>query len=595
MRFRDFTPLLFEFKMPTELNAGNLSILPLILRNSEPDSKEYQQAKSLMTTLIQQADQLKSEEDQEPEQPQPQQPESEPEPQQPEPEPEPQPQQPQQPSPTSIENPEEQPITEAIKTDDELIAEFERRIQDPHDSIYMNEVMKLNPMYAEMLAMMKNNHLQSYRSGQQAGQEEEFKINKEAFESIAKLALKLTRKVSGSLTEIKKAYDEQIARGDYIISKENDISIDDPPIRIKPKSINSEVKKELLDVITDMFSRPLTSAETITDRDHRKTILVDFMQSCIKGIINFEELLKARRGNVLIELSAEKQEVVDMIGNLLLVKPSATAGNWGPGELGLAILGTPVHKGKTGDLNVNGKDIELKASQNPEKGGRLGTIALNKGDAGYSTYERALKSLFSNAGYKPQDLDFSLKSKEEVSEERVKKVKELKKSKLPSNNIGVYIDEKGNEKDIKWTSFGRTFIEKALNPKIKDRVGVEMTKQFLATVSTSCLIERYKKKFGGDWDTSFVDECVESDGTINYDAFATGYAKMLYDIYQIVDGKGEIMVLNPNSGSYYVMLSSNDFDEAITPGQGYQPIRVGSVAIDFTDSQGKASPQIGIA
>lgn len=344
-----------------------------------------------------------------------------------------------------------------------------------------------------------------------------------------------------------------------------------------------------------MFSRPLTSAETITDRDHRKTILVDFMQSCIEGIIDFEELLKARRGNVLIELSAEKQEVVDMLGNLLLIKPSATAGNWGPGELGLAILGTPVHKGKTGDLNVNGKDIELKASQNPEKGGRLGTIALNKGDAGYSTYEQALKSLFSNAGYSPEDLDFSLKSKEEVSEQRVKKVKELKKSILPNNNVGVYVDEKGNEKDIKWTSFGRTFIEKALNPKIKDRVGVEMTKKFLATVATSCLIERYKKKFGGDWDTSFVDGCVESDGTINYDAFATGYAKMLYDIYQIVDGKGEIMVLNPNSGSYYVMLSSDDFDEAITPGQGYQPIRVGSVAIDFTDSQGKASPQIGIA
>jgi hypothetical protein len=573
--------------MPTELNAGDLSILPLILRNSEPDSKEYQQAKSLMTTLMQQADQLKAEDDQQ----------SEPEPQQPEPQ-QPEPQQPvaQQPvAQPSIENPEEQPITEAVMTDEELAAEFEKRLQDPKDLSWMVDAAKSDPAFEDRIVSMKAKHLQTYRSGQQAGQEEEFKINKEAFESIAKLALKLTRKVSGSLTEIKKAYDEQIARGDYIISKENDISIDDPPIRIKPKSINSEVKKELLDVITDMFSRPLTSAETITDRDRRKTILVDFMQNCVEGIINFEELLKARRGNVLIELSAEKQEVVNMIGNILLVKPSATAGNWGPGELGLAILGTPVHKGKTGDLNVNGKDIELKASQNPEKGGRLGTIALNKGDAGYSIYERALKSLFSNAGYKPEDLDFSLKSKEEVSEQRVKKVKELKKSVLPNNNVGVYVDEKGNEKDIKWTSFGKTFIEKALNPKIKDRVGVEMTKQFLATVATSCLIERYKKKFGGDWDTSFVDECVESDGTINYDAFATGYAKMLYDIYQIVDGKGEIMVLNPNSGSYYVMLSSDDFDEAITPDQGYQPIRVGSVAIDFTDSQGKASPQIGIA
>ena len=70
---------------------------------------------------------------------------------------------------------------------------------------------------------------------------------------------------------------------------------------------------------------------------------------------------------------------------------------------------------------------------------------------------------------------------------------------------------------------------------------------------------------------------------------------MLYDIYQTVDGKGEIMVLNPLTGSYYVMLDSSEFDEATTAGGDYQPIRIGSVAIDFTDSQGKASPQIGIA
>jgi len=577
--------------MPTELNAGNLSILPLILKNSEPGSKEYQQAKSLMTTLIQQADQLKAEEDQE----------SEPAPQQPEP------QQPvAQPSLTSTENPEEQPITEAFKTDDELIADFERRIQDPNDSSYLDEAMKLNPMYEQILAMLKNNYLKDYRSGQQAGQEEEFKINKESFESIAKLALALTQKVNGSFEAMKSEYDNQIANGIYRKPKEDDEGEpEDPPIRDNPppiKELQSEVKKELLNLITDMFSRPLKSAGTISERNHTKTILIDFMEKCIEGIIDFEELLNKRRGNIFDQVTPEQRKIADTIGNLLLIKPSATAGNWGPGELGLALLGTPVHKGKTGDLQVNGRDIELKASQNPEKGGRLGTIALNKGDSGKATYMRALKSLFSNAGYKPDDLDFSLKSKSVISEVKVKKNKVPRKSALPNNNVGVYIDEKGNEKDIKWTSFGRTFIEKALNPKIKDRVGVEMTKQFLATVATSCLIESHKKKVGGEWDTSFVDECVELDGTISYDAFASGYAKMLYDIYQMVDGKNEIMVLNPNSGSYYVMLNSGEFDTATAPAPlnnkgevDYQHIRISSVAIDFDDSQGKASPQIGIA
>ena len=285
---------------------------------------------------------------------------------------------------------------------------------------------------------------------------------------------------------------------------------------------------------------------------------------------------------------------MEMIGNLLLIKPSATAGNWGPGELGLAILGNPVQKGKKGDLLVNGKDIELKASQNPEKGGRLGTVALKRGIDGYGKYKKALEGLFASAGYKTKDLDFSLKKKEDVAEARTAKVKDPKKSTLPSNNVGVWIDDKGNEKDIKWTSFGRTFIENALNPKIKDRVGAPVTQQFLAAVATSCLVSALEEKAGG-YDTSFVKDCVNNDGTIDYDAFAEGYAKMLYTIYQNVDSKGELLILNPLTGSYYVLLDPEDFSDALLPSDEHQHIRISSVAIDFTDSQGKASPQIGIA
>jgi hypothetical protein len=72
--------------------------------------------------------------------------------------------------------------------------------------------------------------------------------------------------------------------------------------------------------------------------------------------------------------------------------------------------------------------LNLKPVRTQRKGGRLGTVALNKGDQGYSVYERALKSLFASAGYKSGELDFSLKKKDEVTEARVKKVKELKKS-----------------------------------------------------------------------------------------------------------------------------------------------------------------------
>ncbi len=578
MRYSEFKPYkrLFEFA-PPEGQEDIVSSLEQILKSVDPSSPEYLEAIGLLQQIVTAGS--------------------------PEPVEEPQPveQEPvatQEPVEPAVAPEQEPALAEAQASVTGLVSKA-RKAQKGltyQEALELKrKIRALEARVAEQEAELERAESEKLKYGKQQfkkGGEKEFTTNKLAFDAIAKLALELTRKVSGSLDAMKQAYDEQIARGDYSKTIEGKV---EAPIRTKPKKVTTEVKQELLDVITDMFSRPLGAAETIADRNRRQKTLSNFMLKCIDGIIDFPSLLEAKRGNVLLDVSEDEQEVIDMIGNLLLVKPSATAGNWGPGELGLAILGNPVQKGKTGDLLVGDKDIELKASQNPEKGGRLGTVALNKGDQGYSTYERALKSLFASAGYKPGELDFSLKKKDEVSEARAKAVKAPKKSLLPSNNVGVYVDAKGNEKDIKWTSFGRTFIENALNPKIKDRVGVETTKEFLRTVATSCLVERYKRKAGGEWDTSFVEDCVDTDGTISYDAFATGYAKMLYDLYQVVDGKGEIMVLNPLTGSYYVMLSSEDFDEATTAGQGYQHIQVSSVAIDFTDSQGKASPQIGIA
>jgi len=565
-------PILLEFAIPNQ-GVHLVARLDSILKSTDPSSDEYLEAvKLLQQIIVAGADDAV---------PQPvQEPATAPVPQ------EPIQQQPQEVPVEQDVEPEEPQLAEATASASSLVSKAkksEKALTSKERQAFLAKILELE----ERLARAEDEKIKHGKQQFKQGQKKEFETNKAAFNKVSELAIQLAHKVGGTLNAMKAAYDEQIARGDY----EGDTA----PSRTAVKAPTPVAKKELINLITDMFSRPLGSSETIAERNSRLRILSGFMTQCIEGIVDFEDLLDERRGNVLVNLDEEAQQVMEMIGNLLLIKPSATAGNWGPGELGLAILGTPVQKGKKGDLLVNGRDIELKASQNPEKGGRLGTIALNKGDAGYSTYEKALKTLFASAGYKKGDLDFTLKKKEEVAEARAKKVKELKKSVLPSNNVGVYLDDKGNEKDIKWTSFGRTFVENALNPKIKNRVGVEITKNFLRVVATSCLIDRYKTKAGGEWDTSFVDGCVNTDGTIDYDSFSQGYAKMLYDIYQVIDKKGEIMVLNPLTGSYYVLLSSDDFDEATTPGQGYQHVRVGSVAIDFTDSQGKASPQIGIA
>jgi hypothetical protein len=247
-------------------------------------------------------------------------------------------------------------------------------------------------------------------------------------------------------------------------------------------------------------------------------------------------------------------------------KPGKTAGNWGPGELGLAILGTPVNKASKGDLDVGGEMIELKASQNPKKGGRLGTTALARGKDGKSAYLAAIKELIISAGYNSKTLSWNPDSK---------------------TYIGTPV---GKGRKTSFLSFGQTFVEQALNPKIKDRVSPEDTKKFLEKVAVSCIVEDSKKLVK----TSWVSKCVNSNGTINLPLFNIKYAGMLFSLYQRVDGVGKIMVLNPITGSFYILNGPGDLESASKGDGENAPIQFSTVTIDFNDSQGKASPQIGI-
>jgi hypothetical protein len=482
--------------------------------------------------------------------------------------------------------PEQQPIAEAqtrinYKT---LISNLIKRLANPAETEKLITASRAEGVPDSFIYKLINQ-----------GQKIEFVDNQAAFGAVADLAYQLANKVSGILNELKKAADTQIALG-----KANP-EMRRPKVPKVKKTVPA--KKELVNLLTDTFSRPLAGATSMEDRNERADRISDFMTRCITGVIKFEDLLDAKKGNVLSLLTdPDDQKIVDIIGNLLLIKPSATAGNWGPGELGLAILGDPVTKSNDkGDLDINGRLIELKASQNPEKGGRLGTQALEKGLAGLPKYYEALQSLLSSAYGKNIPFDFSLKKASKKSEES----EELAEAKggnklqlkhtavLPKNNLGVYNTSDGKQKDIKWTSFGRTFVNSSLNPKIKNKVGSDTTKDFLRSVALSCLNPLFSELY----DTGFVENCVNRDGTIRYEAFTAGYTKMLYQIYQAKDKVGEIMVLNPNSGSYYVLSGPDDIENAlqVDPSGEFQNVQIGSVCIDFTDSQGKASPQIGIA
>jgi hypothetical protein len=387
--------------------------------------------------------------------------------------------------------------------------------------------------------------------------QEEFSAGKDIINQLKSSANILAAKISGTLEALKQQYDEQLSEGDPQAPKRDSKS---------PKEVN----KELIDLIEGIFNKPISQANTIQQRDAVAKKVLSFMKRCEVGVIDLKAKIAAGKGIITSGIGNEDQEILDMLENALMkAKPGKTAGNWGPGELGLAILGTPVNKGSKGDLDVGGEMIELKASQNPKKGGRFGSTALQRGTDGKADYTEALRDLLTTAGYNPKQL--------------------LDKSN--PKYIGLVSAAKGKTKIISHLSFGQTFIEAGLNPKIKGRVSPDDTLNFLEMVAISCITKEYKYDIRTK---PLFKNCVNGDSTINLPMFNLKYSEMLYDLYQKTDDVGKIMVMNPLTGSYFILGGPKDLAKAAKGDGQNAPIQFSTITIDFSDSQGKASPQIGI-
>lgn len=384
----------------------------------------------------------------------------------------------------------------------------------------------------------------------------EFAAGKDINNQLKTSAKMLAAKISGTLEAFKQQYEEQYNEGD-------------PNAPKKESKPASEVNQELVDLIESIFTKPISGADTPESRNETANQILDFMNRCHKGILDLKQVVARGKGNVLSSIDGDDKRILDMLENALMkAKPGKTAGNWGPGELGLAILGTPVNKASKGDLDIGGEMIELKASQNPKKGGRLGTKALARGTDGRRDYIPALEELLRSAGYTPRTA--SLKKDSPVY-------------------IGIKKDSR-MKAIVSHLSFGQSFIEKALNPLLAGKSSPDATVAFLEKVALSCIVDEYRKSVKTAW----VRKCANADGTINLSLFNLKYAGMLYSLYQRVDGVEKIMVLNPLTGSYYILNGPKDLETASAQSEDNAPIQFSTVTIDFSDSQGKASPQIGI-
>lgn len=398
------------------------------------------------------------------------------------------------------------------------------------------------------------------------GKESEFQAGKEIRNQLVAAASELAKKIAGTLEALEKAADKE--------------ALNDPSTPKKKAPAQAEVKQDLVDLITELFAKPISGAADVAERDVKSKDILDFMVRCKVGIIDLKALVLSGKGMILDTVAPEDKKILDMLENSLLkAKPSKTAGNWGPGELGLAILGTPVNKASKGDLQIGDMKVELKASQSARSGGRFGSKALNYGINGKAKYEAALTTLFLEAGYTKKTFSLDPNSQMYIGQYKTPDIQKPRSVKP------------GKQKTISHYNFGETFIIDVLNTKLVGKASQTSTTSFLTEVAKSCIIDSYQKKLKLNW----VSKTAKDDGTIDYQRFLLGYSAMLYELYQQTDDVKQILILNPISGSFRVLNGPRDIYTAVQPKDGGERIQFGTTAIDFNDSQGKASPQIGIA
>jgi len=135
-----------------------------------------------------------------------------------------------------------------------------------------------------------------------------------------------------------------------------------------------------------------------------------FLKQAVSGVMDMKKMISMKTGTLrdLIVGDSDVKEVFDdVIMDFMNWIPGRTAGNIGPGELALVMLGNPAKKGGKGDLDIGDEMYEVKAGGAPQTMTKKGTLGAPKRsgaffDPGKSGYDARpqVEKLLKDYGFK---------------------------------------------------------------------------------------------------------------------------------------------------------------------------------------------------
>jgi hypothetical protein len=408
-------------------------------------------------------------------------------------------------------------------------------------------------------------------------------------EELPMLSKKLTQKVLGFLQQLKQISDEAIAKGEEAVENKKQ----------EPKE--DTIYRQIHDPLEALFAKLSDPTKGVTAEEYKANIdrVRDFMTRCQTGIFSMDELVRKKVGNIRSLISTSDQEIYDIIYQKLLSITVSGSGSWGPGEVGLAVLGKPVEKQKgKGDLVVGDKKIpiELKSGKEATAGARLGGDAVVQAKAAQKNFTNYLRT-FIDGALGPGNSPLKAKDGRPVWTWQVEKTKVVTKQGVKSKvGTGEFTPKAlfaTNMSSPEWFEQFNTNVLAKINPR-KRR---SSAKTFLNTTMKYCLsgkgeapYEEAISKF------NTLENMLDEKGFIIYSQFLKELTKVWYYMYSAVDTFKYILVLNQSNGNFELVKNIDSMVANIgTPREkgNLKGIEI-TGGLDFGAGQIQLSPQVGI-
>ena len=354
------------------------------------------------------------------------------------------------------------------------------------------------------------------------------------------------------------------------------------------------MKNKIVNILKNIFEAPARNQRELAGRERKQALVKQFMEQCKIGIIDFNDIIAYSAPGSTIDSLVEKrdQEIYyEIRDGAFSAVPSTTAGAWGPGEIGLSLLATPVTKGTVGDLAVMTPDgpveVELKGMQSATQGGRFNSNGVAKAKDAAREFKQIYTQAFEDL---TTIINHDLSKKDQLKD-------------INSVFTMVSNQQTGKTKIKKPLTFDKEAIVNIWNPKLVlpasqiDPIATKFVmEKFLRDMADCAVLDEGKPYAQQPINQMLEDKNLFSPHKnggfeLNFLGIQSNICKILYSVYAGVDKKGVIMYFNTVTSNYYIVQGPDDMKRKLQNGL----LQTGNAIIDFSAGQSPASPQVGIA